>query len=143
MEPQVGQKYPFGGGAFAWRVLPNGQYGWASPDGRAWDPAGNPIRAGGQARLTTGTGGPVTDPGAGLLQQQNQANSLLQFLGRTPPNKINTYEFNKLPTSSKQLTLAGYEALGYDQGDAEETIQKLLPRQAAGPSRGYVAPMGR
>lgn len=148
MEPIVGQQYTFGAGTFEWVPFASGTWGFRAPDGRQFDAIGNPLRegfpasSGQQARTTIASGNPPQPENTGLVQQQTQARALLDFLGRTPPNKINAYAFNRLPTSVKTLTLAGYESLGRDPGDVQEEIQNLLPK-ASGPSRGYIAPLGR
>lgn len=150
---QIGQTgIPFGGGQFTWGQHPDGTWGWASPDGRRYDAAGNPVQATqapaapapAQPTVTAQAAAPAAAAGAAPgapLPNQGTADNFLSFLQRTPPTKINTYGFNKLKQSTQDFTLAGYEALGYDKNDAAQDIQNLLPK-ATGPRRGYVAPMG-
>lgn len=69
-----------------------------------------------------------------LAQQRQRSLDLLrQFQA---PNKINSYNFLRLPQSTQQHTLGGYEELGWAAGDVAETIQNMLPR-AAGARRGF------
>ena len=127
MPHQVGQSgIPFGGGSFTWGTLPDGSWGWTSPTGQRYSAAGDVIQQPQQA--------------AAPLPNQAPANAFQDFLRKTPPNAINSYEFNKLKGSTKEFVLGGYESLGYDKGDVNEQIQKMLPT-ATGPRKGYVAPL--
>ena len=116
----------FGGGAFTWSQHPDGQWGWSAPDGRTFDATGAPRQ---QAQAA-----------AQPLPNATHANAFQDFLGKTPPNAINSYQFNKLRSSTKDFVLGGYESLGFDKGDVNEQIQKMLPT-ATGPKTGYVAPL--
>lgn len=121
----------FGGGKFQWTQHPDGTWGWVDPtSSRTFDPYGNP-------RPAT----PAPQPNPALAQQQAQAQPLVDFFRNRGPVGVNTYQFNRLNSSTQQLALGAAEAAGYDKQDAYEQIQRLLPT-ATGPKRGYVAPLG-
>ena len=74
--------------------------------------------------------------------QQNAqfAQSILDAL--PDPQKINSYQFNKLKKSTQDVALAGYAAKGYDPNDVSQTINDILPKGAmSSRGQGYFAPL--
>ena len=116
---------PFGGGQFAWTGS-----GWSDPtSGRQWDPVGNLVQA------------QPAQPSPAVAQQQAQASPLVDWWRTHAGKDVNAYAFNRLPTSTRELTLAAAEAAGHEKGDVFEQIQRTLPK-AVGPRTGYIAPLG-
>lgn len=68
-----------------------------------------------------------------MVQQQmgsavNPNQSLDAYRAALPaPNQIVARNWMRLPNSSREFLLGTYEALGYDPGDVEETIQRTAP----------------
>ncbi len=73
-------------------------------------------------------------PDPAMLQQQQgpQAVNTQGMLNALPnPNQIVGREWNKLPGSSQQFLLSGYEAKGFSADDVQEQIRRGLPQFTA------------
>jgi hypothetical protein len=80
---------------------------------------GDPMMGNRQTEQGVGYSAPTQDSASGFLA------------GLPDPNKIVSREFVRLPKSSQDFAMAGYEAKGYDPNDVRNTILKTLPQQSA------------